>query len=115
MLLNVGNLLAFRSDAMVIGARLDPDQVTFFDMGNKFFDPMTGLLIAVGAVVMPMATKLHATGDREELQRVFLKWSKISLSIVLVIGTYMLVLGPEFLGWWVGPDFVEPSGRVPRS
>jgi O-antigen/teichoic acid export membrane protein len=112
MLLNVGNLLAFRSDAMVIGARLDPDQVTFFDMGNKFFDPMTGLLIAVGAVVMPMATKLHATGDREELQRVFLKWSKISLSIVLVIGTYLLVLGPEFLGWWVGPDFVEPSGRV---
>ena len=47
MLLNVGNLLAFRADAMVIGAHLDPEQVTLFDMGNKFFDPMTGLLIAV--------------------------------------------------------------------
>jgi len=112
MLLNVGSLLAFRVDALVIGARLDPDQVTFFDMGNKFFDPMTGLLIAVGAVVMPMATRLHATGERDELARVFLKWSKISLSIVLLIGSYLLVLGPEFLGWWVGPDFIGPSGRV---
>jgi O-antigen/teichoic acid export membrane protein len=112
MLLNVGNLLAFRIDAMVIGSHLDPDQVTFFDVGNKFFDPMTGLLIAVGAVVMPMATRLQATGEREELRRVFLKWSKISLSLVLLLGTWLLVLGPAFLGWWVGPDFAGPSGRV---
>jgi O-antigen/teichoic acid export membrane protein len=112
MLLNVGNLLAFRSDAIVIGARLDAAQVTFFDIGNKFFDPLTGLLIAVGAVVMPMTTKLQATGEREEMRRLFLKWSKICLSIVLLVGLYLIVLGPEFLGWWVGPDFVGPSGRV---
>ena len=114
MLLNVGNLLAFRSDAMVIGARLDAAQVTFFDIGNKFFDPMTSLLIAVGAVVMPMTSKLQATGDRDELRRVFLKWSKISLSIVLLIGTFLLVLGPDFLGSWIGPDYVKPSGAVLR-
>ena len=114
MLLNVGNLLAFRSDAMVIGARLDAAQVTYFDIGNKFFDPMTGLLIAVGAVVMPMATRLQATGEREELRRIFLKWSKISFSIVLLLGTYLLVLGPDFIGSWIGPDFASPSGSVLR-
>jgi O-antigen/teichoic acid export membrane protein len=114
MLLNVGNLLAFRCDAMVIGARLDATQVTYFDIGNKFFDPMTSLLIAVGAVVMPMTSRLQATGEKEELRRVFLKWSKISLSIVLLIGTYLLVLGPDFLGSWIGPDFVGPSGAVLR-
>jgi O-antigen/teichoic acid export membrane protein len=112
MLLNVGNLLAFRSDALVIGARLDAAQVTFFDIGNKFFDPLTGLLIAVGAVVMPMTTKLQATGEREEMRHLFLRWSKICLSIVLLVGLYLIVLGPEFLGWWIGPDFVGPSGRV---
>ncbi len=114
MLLNVGNLLAFRSDAMVIGARLDAGQVTFFDIGNKFFDPMTSLLIGVGAVVMPMTSKLQATGDRDELRRVFLKWSKISLSIVLLIGAYLLVLGPDFLGSWIGLEYVKPSGAVLR-
>jgi O-antigen/teichoic acid export membrane protein len=112
MVLNVGTLLAFRSDAMVIGKFLPLKDATYFDVGNKFFDPMTQLLIAVGAVVMPMATRLKTTGDIGELRHVFLKWSKICLSIVLMIGLYLLVLGPDFLGWWVDPSFVEPSGRV---
>ncbi len=109
MLLNVGTLLAFRADALIIG---DPEQVTYFDMGNKFFDPLTNLVIAVAGVVMPMATKLRVTGDTSELRHVYLKWSKITFSIVLLIGIYLTVLGPEFLSWWVGPEFLETSGPV---
>jgi O-antigen/teichoic acid export membrane protein len=114
MLLNVGTLLAFRIDAIVIGMFLPPVHATEFDMGNKFFDPMTSLLIGVGAVVMPMATHLQATGDLRELRTIFMKWSKICWSIVLMIGIYLLVAGPDFLGWWVGREYVEPSGRVLR-
>jgi O-antigen/teichoic acid export membrane protein len=112
MLLNVGTLIAFRIDALVIGAFMEPKYVTWFDFGNKFFDPMTGLLIAVGAVVMPMAIRLKATGDFNQLREVFLKWSKICFSLVIPIGIYLMVAGPSFLGWWVGPEFIEPSGRV---
>ncbi len=112
MLLNVGTLLAFRMDAIVIGLFLPPLFTTQFDMGNKFFDPLTSLLIGVGAVVMPMATRLQATGEEPLLRAVFLKWSKICLSIVLMIGIYLIVAGPDFLGVWVGPEFREPSGRV---
>lgn len=112
LLLNVGTLLAFRFDAIVIAARLPSVHATWFDVGNKFFDPLTSLVIAVGAVVMPLATRLKATGGEAELRGVFLKWSKICLSIVLLIGIYLLVAGPAFLGWWVGREFIEPSGRV---
>lgn len=112
MLLNVGTLLAFRADAMVIGAFLPAEEATYFDVGNKFFDPLTQLLISVGAVVMPMATRLATTGSTQELRDVFLKWSKICLSLVLMVGLYLAVLGPSFLGAWIGPEFVERSGPV---
>jgi O-antigen/teichoic acid export membrane protein len=112
LLLNVGTLLAFRIDAMVIGAWLPAEEATYFDIGNKFFDPLTQLLISVGAVVMPMATRLGTTGDREQLRAVFLKWSKISLSLVLLVGLYLMVLGPAFLGAWIAPEFAERSGPV---
>ena len=99
-------------DAIVISSRLEPIHATFFDVGNKFFDPLTSLVISVGAVVMPLATRLKAVGDEAALRDVFLKWSKICLSLVLLIGIYLFVAGPAFLSWWVGPEFEEPSGRV---
>ncbi len=109
MLLNVGTLLAFRADALIIG---NPEQVTYFDMGNKFFDPLTNLVIAVAGVVMPMATRLTVSGDPGELRHLYLKWSKITFSLVLCVGIYLMVLGPEFLSWWVGPEFYDTSGPV---
>lgn len=112
MLLNVGTLLAFRMDAIVIGKFLPMLFTTQFDNGNKFFDPMTSLLIGVGAVVMPMATRLQASGEESLLRAVFLKWSKICLSIVLLIGIYLIVAGPDFIGRWLGREYVEPSGHV---
>jgi len=112
LLLNVGALLSFRIDALVIGAYLPAEAATQFDIGNKFFDPLTSLVVAVSAVVLPMATRLSATGQLHELRAIFLKWSKICLSLILMIGIYLLVLGPSFLGAWVGERFVEPSGRV---
>jgi O-antigen/teichoic acid export membrane protein len=111
-LLNVGSMLAFRADAIVIGAFRAPADVTFFDIGNKFFDPLTSFVLGIGVVVMPAATRLQATGATGELVDVLLKWSKICFSLVLMIGLYLIVLGPDFLAWWVGPEFAEPSGRV---
>ncbi len=112
LLLNVGALLAFRLDAMVIGAYLPAEQATYFDVGNKPFDPLTQFLIAVGAVVMPMATRLKTTQELGQLRDVFLKWSKICLSLVLLVALYLIVLGPVFLGAWIGRVFEERSGLV---
>lgn len=114
MLLNMGSQLAFQSDQLVINAYGSPEQGTLFDVGNKFFPPLVGLVLGIGMVIMPMATKLQATGQMEELRHLFLKWSKIAYSIALLAGAFLLVLGPEFVAWWMGPAFAAPSGRVVR-
>lgn len=114
LLLNVGTLLAFRLDAVVIGAFLPIDQATFFDVGNKFFEPLTALVIAVGGVVMPTAARMAALGTLPELRDVFLRWSKVCFSLAIAVLLFLLVLGPEFLGAWMGPQFAGPSGDVLR-
>jgi O-antigen/teichoic acid export membrane protein len=114
MLLSMGNQLAFRSDALVIGAFRDPAAGTFFDVGNKFFPPLTGLVLGIGMVVMPLSARLEAEGNMDELRRVFLKWSKIAYSLSLMVGIFLVVLGPEFIGWWMGQEYVGPSGSVVR-
>ena len=118
-LVNVGTMLAFRTDAMIIGAFGDTADITNFDLGNKFFEPLVAVMIAVASVVLPTSTRLDAQGRRSELAGVFLKWSKVCVSIALLLGTYLLVLGPSFLHSWIGSEAHEgldlnASGEVLR-
>lgn len=112
LFLNIGAQLAFRSDALVIAAYLPPANGTYFDVGNKFFPPLSEVMLGIGMVVMPTAVKLQATGDITELKRVYLQWTKVALSISILVGVYLLVLGPEFIAWWMGPSFAWKSGRI---
>jgi len=113
-LVNVGTMLAFRSNAMIIGAFGSANDVTDFDIGNKFFEPLVGVMIAVASVVLPTSTQLDTQGRRSELSAIFLKWSKVCVSIALLVGTYLLVLGPRFLAVWIEPRYEDASGMVLR-
>lgn len=114
MLLSVGNQLSFQTDQLVINAFSSPENGTFFDIGNKFFPPLSSIVLGIGTVIMPKATKLQATGELDELRRQFLKWSKVASSIALLVGVFLLVLGPEFIAFWMGLGFSRPSGAVAR-
>jgi O-antigen/teichoic acid export membrane protein len=69
-------------------------------------------VIAIAAVVSPMATKLSAEGKLDELGEIFLKWSKVALSLTLLAGLFLMVLGPSFLARWIDPSFEQPAGQV---
>jgi O-antigen/teichoic acid export membrane protein len=112
MVLNVGTKIAFQSDALVIGWFLKPADATLFDIGNKIFDPLTTLVLGIAMVVMPLATTLKVKQREGELREVFLKWSKVAWSIVLPVGLFLLVFGPEFLHGWFQDAYDPVSGRV---
>jgi len=42
----------------------------------------------------------------------FLKWSKVALSLTLMVGLFLIVFGPTFIGWWIDPSYEGPSGQV---
>jgi O-antigen/teichoic acid export membrane protein len=69
-------------------------------------------VIAIAAVVMPMATRLKTQGRASELRAIFLKWSKIALSLTMMAGLFLIVLGPRFIAWWIDPAFEGPAGQV---
>ncbi|MDA1266521.1 MAG: oligosaccharide flippase family protein [Planctomycetota bacterium] len=112
LLLNMGAMLAFRIDALVIGARMAQDDVMIYALGNKIFDPLINLLLAIGMVVMPKATELAAKERTAEVRDVFLKWSKVAMTLVLMLGTYLVICGPEFLAWWIGDPYDTTSGTL---
>lgn len=112
LLLSAGARLSFETDALVIGAFLGVGAISFYAVANSLVIYLMDFLVAIAAVVSPMATRLSTEGKRDELREIFLKWSKVALSVTIVAVLFLIVLGPRFVGWWIDPSFEEPSGRV---
>ena len=112
LVLNAGARLSFETDSMVIGAFMDVGQIPHFTIANSFIIYLMEFVVAIAAVVMPAATRLQTQGKTGELREIFLKWSKIAFSLTMMVGLFLLVLGPRFIAWWVGQEFERPAGQV---
>jgi O-antigen/teichoic acid export membrane protein len=114
LILGAGAQLSFQTDAIVIGKLIEVDAIPFFSSASLLTIYLMQLVIGVAAVVMPAAARLHALGISDTLGPLLLKWSKVCLSLTLAVAPFLLVAGPQFLGWWLGRDFVGPGGTVLR-
>ena len=111
-LMNMGAMLAFRIDALVIGLNAEPQAAATYGIGNKIFDPFINILLAIGMVLMPLAASAKSKGDISSVREAYLKWSKIAATLVLLIGGFLMVLGPAFLSAWIGEGYDEESGQL---
>jgi O-antigen/teichoic acid export membrane protein len=112
LLLTAGARLSFETDAIVIGRFLDVGSIPFYVVANSLIVYLMDFIISIAAVVSPMATKLHTEGQMDALREMFLKWSKVALSFTVMGGIFLIVLGPQFIGWWIGPSYEQPAGQV---
>jgi O-antigen/teichoic acid export membrane protein len=114
LILGIGSQLMFLTDSLVIGGFLPMDHIPIYAVANNLTMYLMEFIVGIASVIMPMATTFEAQNDRDELKEMFLKWSKIAFSFSLLAGLYLYVLGPSFIGVWLGAHFEAPSGSVLR-
>ena len=73
LVLSAGIRLSFETDALVIGKFQDVSSIPYFTVANSFLLYLMEFIIAIAAVVMPMATRLKTQGRSTELREIFLK------------------------------------------
>lgn len=112
LILTAGARLSFETDSLVIGKFQDVSAIPYFAVANSFILYLIEFVLAIAAVVMPAATRLKAQGRLDALRDVFLKWSKVALSITMVAGLFLMTLGPRFIAWWIDPRYEAPAGQV---
>lgn len=110
LVLAAGSRLAFNTDAVIISKFDSYESVAFYNIANQIALYTSEFLAAIAIVVMPRAARLRAAGDGEGLAKVFLQWSKISTALALLVGVFLLFMGPEFLGFWITPEYEVESG-----
>jgi O-antigen/teichoic acid export membrane protein len=112
LLLGAGTRLSFETNSLVIGAMLGIAIIPAYAVANSLIVYLIDFVVGIAAVVSPMATTLMSSGRSADLKELFLKWSKIALSLTIAAGAFLMVLGPRFIGWWIGPEYEASSGPV---
>jgi O-antigen/teichoic acid export membrane protein len=112
LILGAGARLIFETDALVIGAILGVAAIPAYAVPNSLMVYLMEFVIGIAAVVGPMATTLSSVGKHDELRHLFLKWSKMALSLTIAGGVFLIVLGPRFIAFWIGPEYEHTSGPV---
>ena len=111
-LLQVFVYLIFYTDSVVIGTFLPVSFVTFFVIAGNLMNYARAVVSGISTTLAPLASALEAAGQEGELQRVFLKGTRIATAIILPIGLSFMLRGKSFIGLWMGPAYGDLSGRV---
>jgi O-antigen/teichoic acid export membrane protein len=112
LLLSAGARLIFETNALVIGAFRGVGDIAYYAVANSLIVYLMDFVLAIASVVSPLATRMQTERRLADLREVFLKWSKVAFSLTIVVGAFLFVLGPRFIGWWIEPSFEAPSGTV---
>ena len=101
LFLQLGIKLSFYLDGLVINWYMPAEYVSYYDRSGMFLVYLIEFLIAIGAVVMPMAARLRVQNRTDELGAVFLKWSKVAMCLTAMSCMFLAILGPEFVSAWL--------------
>lgn len=109
---NIGQKIIVASDALIIAAFLPIASVTYFAIAGSLIDSLRSLLGSSSQVFAPIASRLHTTGDRQQLGTLLVQGSKFILLLAIPVAGTFAVLGDIFIGLWMGRQFMGPAGEV---
>ncbi|MCB9508239.1 MAG: oligosaccharide flippase family protein, partial [Myxococcales bacterium] len=110
LVLAVGGRLAFNTDALIISTFDSYDSVAYYNVANSIALYFMEFIAAIAIVVMPRAARLRASGDVDGLRETFMFWSKASMTLGLLVGTFLLFMGPEFVAFWIDDTYAAQGG-----
>lgn len=113
-LIQIGGDLIYYTDTVVIGAFLPVAMITFFMIAGNLLEYTRAMLTGISHTVSPYASQLEAKSDLAGLQRTLLTSCRFGSAVAFPILITFMIRGGNFIGLWMGPQYVSLSGHVLR-
>ena len=92
-------------DALVIGAFLAPQFITYFAVAARLLEYAKNSLRAATTVLTPAVSAFEARGDSRAIRAVFIDSTRYVLWFILPVQAGLHLLGKPFLALWMGPEY----------
>jgi O-antigen/teichoic acid export membrane protein len=86
----------------------------YYSVVNRLATYGNEIVYSATAAFMPVFSELYAQDENEQIGRLYLQYTRyvIGLSMPMFIG--VMVLGPDFIGVWIDPDYMAKGGPALR-
>jgi len=109
---NIGQKISLVSDAIIIGIFMPVAFVTYYAIAGSLIGYLRNLVTATAQVFNPLTSHYSSLRDHAQVQQVLVRGSRLTILISLpVIASYM-ILGREFIGLWMGAEYMQRAGEV---
>ncbi|HEU5340730.1 oligosaccharide flippase family protein [Edaphobacter sp.] len=100
------------TDNVVIGICLDVGLVAYYAIGGSL-ELYSGQVVgALSTTFLPIASRLDASGDNEQLRRLLVRGTQAALAILFPISLTLFFRGKTFVGLWMGQQYSLIAGTV---
>ena len=101
----VAGRISFQTDALVIGAFLAPQFITYFAVAARLLEYAKNSLRAATTVLTPAVSAFEARGESGAIRAVFIDSTRYVLWFILPVQAGLHLLGKPFLALWMGPEY----------
>jgi O-antigen/teichoic acid export membrane protein len=109
---NVAMFLMFYSGEVLIGMFIGTAAVTSYAIARSLVQYLSTIVGSMTQVFHPYASDQHERGNSAALRDVLVVGTKTSLLITLPVGVALLIVGPAFIGLWMGPQYGRSAGMM---
>jgi O-antigen/teichoic acid export membrane protein len=106
-LVQIGDMLRFNVDSMVIASFLNLAAVTHYGIAATLTKHFMNFIITVMGVMLPVFSHLDAENDKARMKKAFYLSTKISICIASFVGFGLIVWGKFFIERWMGPEYLD--------
>ncbi|HEY6057373.1 MAG TPA: oligosaccharide flippase family protein, partial [Candidatus Limnocylindrales bacterium] len=103
----ISDLLQKKTDEIVVAAAIAVSAVTPYAIGRRLSEITHVLTNQFVRVLLPIASELYATNDRERLVTLYLVSTRVTITLFASIGLPIVLLAGQILTVWVGPGFED--------
>jgi O-antigen/teichoic acid export membrane protein len=104
--------LKFKTDEVIIGGLMSAAAITYFNIGARIVDYAGEVVGGLTQIFVPMSSHSDATGNMEQLRRIFIVGNRFCAFIIFPICAILIILGKSVIEVWVGQKYIGPSYPV---
>ena len=106
---NLAGSLLFQLDKFVLGALANVSLVTYYVVPANLAQRLHSGVARLVGIALPVSTDLHARGEKEALQRFYVRATRLVALVTVSFAVPAFILAREILLEWVGPNFATTS------